>query len=171
MEQQLRQLEKRVSDLLALKKQREAQRLTFPLNQYSQDSLNKADISPLVFTGKTFADVITTLASFADIFTFGLELHINGVKRYLYSTYPFLRATVNTGTNFVTNFDGAHNLDNGDTIFFATTGTMPAPLDVVTNYFIVNRTGSTFQVALTAGGSAIDITTSGTGILYYIKYS
>jgi hypothetical protein len=48
---------------------------------------------------------------------------------------------------------------NGDMVNFTTTGSLPTGLSVGTYYFVVNRTSTTFQVATTAGGSAI--TTSG----------
>ena len=42
-------------------------------------------------------------------------------------------------------------------------GGAPAPLVAGTTYYIINNTGSTFQLAATSGGSAIDITTTGSG--------
>jgi hypothetical protein len=48
---------------------------------------------------------------------------------------------------------------NGEMVNFTTTGSLPTGLSVGTYYFVVNRTSTTFQVATTAGGSAI--TTSG----------
>jgi hypothetical protein len=48
---------------------------------------------------------------------------------------------------------------NGEMVNFTTTGALPTGLSVGTYYFVVNRTSTTFQVATTAGGSAI--TTSG----------
>lgn len=44
-----------------------------------------------------------------------------------------------------------------------TTGTLPSPLAVATNYYIVNPTTDTFQLALTPYGTPIDITTQGIG--------
>jgi hypothetical protein len=48
---------------------------------------------------------------------------------------------------------------NGEMVNFTTTGSLPTGLSVGTYYFVVNRTSTTFEVATTAGGSAI--TTSG----------
>lgn len=42
-------------------------------------------------------------------------------------------------------------------------GALPAPLVAGTTYFIVNKTGSTAKLSLTSGGTAINLTTNGTG--------
>lgn len=54
-------------------------------------------------------------------------------------------------------------------IQFGTTGTLPAPLLVNTNYYIVNSTTNNFNVSLTSGGAAIDTTTTGSGTHYISK--
>ena len=56
-----------------------------------------------------------------------------------------------------------HGLFDGDTARVSSTGTLPAPLATATDYFIVGRTGADLQVAATAGGAAIDLTSAGTG--------
>ena len=70
--------------------------------------------------------------------------------------------TANTTTEFLTLTD-AVNYVNTNTIQFTTTNTLPAPLAINTRYFVVGKTGNTFQVATTSGGSAINLTTTGTG--------
>lgn len=56
----------------------------------------------------------------------------------------------------------AHGLINGDTVSFSViTDTTGIVIDTV--YYVVSATADTFQVALTAGGSAIVLTTNGTG--------
>ena len=44
-----------------------------------------------------------------------------------------------------------------------TGGALPAPLDANGNYYVISSTADTFQLAQTAGGSAIDLTDTGTG--------
>jgi hypothetical protein len=53
----------------------------------------------------------------------------------------------------------AHGLTNGKRVSFSALGTT-AGISLNTVYFVVNATASTFQVALTLGGSAIDLTGS-----------
>jgi hypothetical protein len=49
---------------------------------------------------------------------------------------------------------------NGAVVTFSTNGALPTGLTAGTNYYVVNRTSTTFQVSATSGGSAI--ATSGT---------
>lgn len=59
-----------------------------------------------------------------------------------------------------------HGLANGTAIQFAN---LPggSALDMVTTYYVVNATTNTFQVALTSGGSAINLAKDGTNIHVY----
>jgi hypothetical protein len=52
---------------------------------------------------------------------------------------------------------------NGDMVNFTTTGALPTGLSVGTFYFVVNRTSTTFEVAATAGGTAINTSGSQSG--------
>ena len=67
---------------------------------------------------------------------------------------------VNTTTNFITST--AHGLVNGAELNYNNQGgTSITGLTSGNDYFVVNKTTDTFQLALTSGGAAIDI--SGTG--------
>jgi len=57
----------------------------------------------------------------------------------------------------------AHGLVNDQRVRFRTTGTLPAPLAVDTDYFVENKTDDTFNLTLTLAGSTIDTTTDGSG--------
>ncbi len=58
----------------------------------------------------------------------------------------------------------AHGLSNGTVIQFTTTASdLPAPLAILTDYFIINKNDDDFQVSTTRGGSAIDLTDTGSG--------
>ena len=70
---------------------------------------------------------------------------------------------VDVVTNQLT--ETAHGLPNNAVVRFTTTGTLPSPLAINTNYFIVNTSADNFSVSLTSGGAAVDITTQGTGTL------
>lgn len=54
----------------------------------------------------------------------------------------------------------AYPLEDGTPIRFSSTGALPTGLTVGTKYYVINASGNTFNVALTAGGSPI--TTTGT---------
>jgi hypothetical protein len=69
--------------------------------------------------------------------------------------------TANTTTNKLS--AAGHNYQDLDPVTFATSGTLPAPLDATVTYFVLNAAENDFQVALTPNGSAVDLTTTGTG--------
>jgi len=70
--------------------------------------------------------------------------------------------TVNAGTDVITSA-AAHGLNNGDRVAFTSSGTLPAGLATVTEYFVKNQTSTTFQVSATPIGAAVDITDTGSG--------
>jgi len=77
---------------------------------------------------------------------------------------------LNTGVNFTasagddTITSAAHGKSNDDIIEMTNSGgALPAGLAIDTKYFIINVTTDTFQVSLTQGGAAVDITDTGTG--------
>ena len=63
--------------------------------------------------------------------------------------------------------DVAHGLSNGTILLLNSTGTLPAGLSADTLYYVVGATTDAFQVSLTEGGSAVDITGTGTGTHSY----
>lgn len=57
----------------------------------------------------------------------------------------------------------AHGLVNGDTVHFTSVGTA-TPLTTTDVYYVVGSSANTFSVALTKGGTAVNITADGTVI-------
>jgi hypothetical protein len=57
----------------------------------------------------------------------------------------------------------AHGLQDGEPIVFATSNTLPAELTVGTVYYVRDVETNAFKVSLTAGGTAINLTDTGTG--------
>lgn len=55
---------------------------------------------------------------------------------------------------------------NKDGMRLYTTTTLPAGLSTGTDYFVISTSGKTFKLSATAGGSAVDITDTGTGTHY-----
>ncbi len=61
----------------------------------------------------------------------------------------------------------AHPYSNGDILRFESVGgSIPGGLFPTLAYYVVNKTADDFQVALSAGGPAVDITSAGTGDIY-----
>lgn len=57
----------------------------------------------------------------------------------------------------------AHGFVNTDTVRFFSTGRLPYPLLSNTTYYVVNKNNDDFQVSLTSGGAAINLSVAGTG--------
>ena len=80
--------------------------------------------------------------------------------------------TVDVGTNGGTVFTAAtsdvctstaHGLSNGDVLLLTTSNTLPAGLSTATPYYVIDKTTDTFKLSASSGGSAVDITDTGTG--------
>lgn len=77
--------------------------------------------------------------------------------------------TANSSTEYLTS--AGHGLSNGDQLNFLSDDTLPGGLtsfDYASPwggeiYYVINKTTNTFQVSLTLGGSAVNITSTGTG--------
>ena len=77
----------------------------------------------------------------------------------------FPHTDINSGTNVIT--IASHGLNDGDAIKFSSADTMPANLTAGTTYYVRAKTSTTFEVAASSGGSAIDIDQgSGTHTVY-----
>lgn len=66
-------------------------------------------------------------------------------------------------TNVLTYTNTEGSLFNGQAVLVSSTGTLPAPLEADTYYYVINISSGYCKLALTRGGSEIDITDTGTG--------
>ena len=57
----------------------------------------------------------------------------------------------------------AHGLRNGDIVQLTTTDTFPGGLAANVLAYVVNKTTNDFELSLTEGGAAVNITSNGTG--------
>lgn len=79
-------------------------------------------------------------------------------------TEVFAPAAVNTGADTIT---VARDFTTGEKVRFTTVTTLPAPLALATDYYVIRVNATTIQVALTLAdayaGTEIDLTTQGVG--------
>lgn len=82
---------------------------------------------------------------------------------HLAMTYIRVRGTftVNTATDVVT--FGTYVPVNGEVMQLSSSSALPSGLSASTDYYVIEASGSTCKLATTATGSAVDITTSGSG--------
>jgi len=74
-------------------------------------------------------------------------------------------ATTNDTTDIFTKAD--HGLLNGAVLRLTSSGTLPTGLSLGTDYFVINTATNTFQVSTTLGGSAVNLTSAGSGDTSY----
>jgi len=76
------------------------------------------------------------------------------------ATTKWLNFTASTDDTITSS---SHGFQNGDEVQFTTAGgTLPAPLTDGDFYFVIDRTTNTFKVSTSLGGSAVNITSTGT---------
>lgn len=153
-------LKARVDELKQWMESTKKQQLDYPLDWESTQIIQK-DL--LVATGKEHPFLFT------DLIAFGLEVDLNGVKTVLYASLPMKEFTADDTTDVCTYVNGTHGLLNDDVVNLATTNTLPDPLDTATDYYVIDATASTFKLSTSSGGSAVDITDTGTGSHYFLK--
>lgn len=120
--------------------------------------------TPLSSAGTTYAlsgtttsgSTTVTMASTLNL-AVGMEISGTGISSAAAVTFQDTGDTV-TRT--------AHGLTNGTRVSFATI-TSTTGISTYTPYYVVNAAANTFQVALTAGGSALALTTDGSGTVLY----
>jgi len=88
--------------------------------------------------------------------------HINDVTVRFVAGYAATMTAV-AATNVLTAV-GHSYADTDPVRFWNTGGSLPGGLVANTDYYVRDVSGDTFKVAATSGGSAIDITTPGTGV-------
>ena len=84
-----------------------------------------------------------------------------------YPAYPIAITQSNPNTNTNTITVAGTSYASGDYIGISTVGTSPESTSGIIsgNYYVVNPSGTTFQIATTSGGTPLDITNSGSGTL------
>lgn len=92
-----------------------------------------------------------------------------------YPDYPANTAAIDTftaATSDLLTVASAHGLIAGDRVRVSSTTTLPAGLSAATNYFVIasGLTATALKLSATSGGSAVDITDTGTGTHTISRY-
>ena len=75
-------------------------------------------------------------------------------------------SSLNTSTDVITTSASAAP-NNGMPVVFQSTGGLPGGLSANTTYYVVSKSGKTFKVSTSSGGSAVNITSNGSGTIRY----
>jgi len=140
-------------------------------NIFANSLVNNTSVQTCTITGNPGADTANaktsgTIAGSSTI-TMANTVGITGGS-YIYGTgintgIP-VTFTASTSTVVYTNGGGVNGLANGDSVMFTAIVTTTG-IVVNTTYFVVNRTGTTFQISATVGGAALTLTNNGTGTM------
>ena len=83
-------------------------------------------------------------------------------RAYQAGSFAFVAADVSIADNTIT--ETAHGMQDGDVVILSNSGgALPAGLLGSTTYYVRDKTTDTFKLALTLGGTAVDITGTGSG--------
>lgn len=80
---------------------------------------------------------------------------------------PKTVSAVNTGTDTLTS--NSHGMTDGTLVKITSTTSVPGGLSTSNYYYIKSAAANTFQLSATSGGSAIDITSAGSGTITVYK--
>jgi hypothetical protein len=117
----------------------------------------------LAFAGKAIIDLGATSNINAQYLDIALYCYNSMTNKYL-RTYG-VRHTVTGSAAADTLTKASHGLANGTPVMIMSSGTIPSGLVADYVYHVVNTATNTFQLAAVSGGTAIDLTSDGTGTI------
>ena len=159
------QLENRIKELEKWKTERTKQQIVFPLDIQSLEILRKYFLyikETITIINEDYPGSPSLLDMYlAKQDTMDVDFRKSKIFSYI----------ANISTDFLA-IEGNKNWVNGTRLFFMTSDTAPTPIDTTgaTDYYVVGTTGKTFQISLTPGGAAIDITDVGVGRQFIYSY-
>ena len=162
LQQQIDDLKAQVEELKTWKEEKDAQQLSYPLDDVSKSILEKDffRLTELVtYYGGASGTASVTALTRVDDQDLGVPIVAN-----------LMNFSVDPATNLIYPAKPFY-LETDWTVYFSSTDTLPAGLDsTVITYYVINPTTTSFQVSASAGGAAIDITSAGVGSHYVETY-
>jgi len=89
-----------------------------------------------------------------------------GSGEYVLTTIPseYFELFTRSGNTLVST---NHGLPDDSQVYLKSTGTLPSPLGTTIPYYVTSATANSFRVKVGIAGTAIDLTTDGTGEHYW----
>lgn len=121
----------------------------------------------LQYASKAVIEIVTATAyidcTYLDVELVCSEPTTRSVQLY---QHKYIVSGVNTGTDVLTlNATPDPAWAANEPVCLLSTGTLPAPLKAGAIYYVVDPSGATLKLSETSGGSAIDLTSEGTGTI------
>jgi len=160
MNNEIEQLKKRVQELENWKSQKERQQIASPLDEISRKIIQKD-----LIVVKDYGEFVRADGMVGDYFYF---VDINGKKERLSVNFPLWKFTANASTDVITT-EGIELSDDQDVLVMST-DSLPGGLVESMAYYVIDASGNTCKLSETLGGSAVDITSAGSGTHYIRQY-
>lgn len=160
MQEEINQLRQKIADLERWRDEKLVQQLTYPLDNDTIEALGRYFMritGTVTTTGGAGGHSFTSYYGQQDNMTF----QVGEITDVMYSVAP--------STDYLTVINSYLRFFDGDTVAVATEDTPPAPLVAGVTYYVRDSDGTTFKLAATLGGAAINITDAGAGrqFIYY----
>jgi len=146
-EQRLEKIEKYIEE-------RKQQQIKYPL-----------DVNSITILSEYFMRISESIKFLAGVSgrEFEIFLGSQGTSNFQVPKVEYFRFTANPSTDQLTT---QVNFSNDAYVLVLSSNTAPAGLTSGSAYYVVNTTGTSFKLSATSGGSAINITDTGTGNQY-----
>jgi hypothetical protein len=147
--------------------------------KHKQLELTNVGVDTIIQKSDTLGNTCTSSGAGTKTVTIGAGTFLTSPEGlYLSTEYRYGGANGSYGAFATTAVDvtenwievDSHGLSNGTMIKFTSSTTLPAPLSSSTVYYALVVNANFFQVALTSGGAAIDLTTQGVGTHYLLIF-
>lgn len=121
--------------------------------------------TPLSFAYKAKIQFVG-LSKFQDAAELSLRLYCTEPTHKYVRTYydKYTVDSIDTGTNVIT-CTASHGWSANRAVRVTSSGTLPAPLDEDAIYYVGSPSGATLQLLYTSDGTAVDITSAGSGTI------
>jgi hypothetical protein len=154
-------LKQQVAELLKWKEEKTRQQISYPLDKESIKILNK-----------DFMSIVSTLYRIGGVAgnTFTEFLGKQEDRNFIVSENTYIPYSVDLSTNLIN--IGNYYLDEDRSVELITDDTPPDPLNYLTTYYVINSTGSTFNLTTVQGnaGAIVTLTNKGAGNNYLVSY-
>ena len=151
-------LENRIKAIEEWQRKKDEQQIAFPFDENSIKILSEhfmRILKPITFSGGVSGNETT------------IYIGKQGNLRFQVSKEEYSLYQVDVSSNVLTT---NVYLDDGTNVIVLSSGTPPDPLVSGTDYYIRDSSGTSFKLAATLGGTAIDITDTGAGSQYLLVF-
>jgi len=136
---------------------------------FSIDSSPPADTGRFTISEDQLFGSVYNVTTDSGLMTLSGEGYITVGTSLLNSTQAATITDSSTPTAATITVANGSAFPNGTAVVLSSTGTLPAPFNVYTTYYVANKSGNTFNLVYVVGGTTIKTTTTGSGTHYVLE--